>query len=315
VVRVLVVGPPRSGTTWIGQALGRASDTCYVHEPDGDHDAFALKVKRGGPRHVELKPGDDAPGYEQLWSAAFVGGQRRRSIRARLAEHWFDASTISERARARRGEQTPLRLRAALTLAQPLEARPGARHVVVKSVHACLAVDWLADRFQPTVIVVERNPLNVLASWDESRHGVDPFEYSLLREVGRRRWRVELPDVDAAQIVRQAAFLGVLRGALTESTSGRATWLRAGHDELLQDPLGQLADLSRQAGLEFSAAAATYVQESNRHGEGYSTQRLAAELPQKWRRLSDEQVTGALETLQRFPSHLGLVQAAEKGIS
>src|SRR5690349_10189911 len=30
--RVLVVGPPRSGTTWIGQVLGRSVATRYVHE-------------------------------------------------------------------------------------------------------------------------------------------------------------------------------------------------------------------------------------------------------------------------------------------
>jgi hypothetical protein len=39
--------------------------------------------------------------------------------------------------------------------------------VIVKSVRSELAMDWLVARFRPRILLVERNPLNVLASWIE----------------------------------------------------------------------------------------------------------------------------------------------------
>ena len=44
VAQVLIVGVARSGTTWVGQTLGRTQGVHYVHEPDGDHDAFAFRA-------------------------------------------------------------------------------------------------------------------------------------------------------------------------------------------------------------------------------------------------------------------------------
>ena len=223
------------------------------------------------------------------------------------------ASTLPERARARRGEHTSARLRAALALAQPLRPRPEGCNVVVKSVQACLAMEWIARRFDPTVIAVERNPLNILASWDELRHGVDPFEYAALREVASRRWGIALPEVDAPQVARQAAFLGVLRGSLAEAATRAGSWIRVCHEELLDAPAERLADLCSRAGLTFSDESAAYVRDSNRRGEGYSTKRVAKDLPRKWRQLTDDQISIALDTLRRFPPHLGLEEAAEKG--
>ena len=34
--RTLAVGPPRSGTTWIAEALRHGADSRYVHEPDNE---------------------------------------------------------------------------------------------------------------------------------------------------------------------------------------------------------------------------------------------------------------------------------------
>ena len=33
--RVLILGVPRSGTTWSGRALGATEHAAYVNEPDG----------------------------------------------------------------------------------------------------------------------------------------------------------------------------------------------------------------------------------------------------------------------------------------
>lgn len=314
-VHVLVVGPPRSGTTWIGQTLGRATGARYVHEPDGDHEVYALKVKRGAPRHLELTLDEPAAGYESLWDGAFAGGLHGRGPRARAVEWLFDSTPLPDRTEARRGGRVRPRLRLALALARPLEADASARHVVAKSVHACLAAGWIAARFDPRVVVVGRNPLNVLASWDELGQGVDRVEYAQLGDVARRRWGIELPGPDAPRIARQAAFFGVLQGALGEAADRHPEWVRVLHDDLLVDPPDRFRALCAEVGLEYSDASAEYLAQSNRPGEGYVTRRVTGALARRWReRLSAVQVADALDALRAFPPHLGLLASVGEDV-
>src|SRR5207237_10167784 len=80
--RVLVAGLPRSGTTWVGEVLGRTAGARYLHEPDNHllrPEAWSAK-RRLGP-YPELRPGGDVVsgevgGYERLWARAFAGGAR-----------------------------------------------------------------------------------------------------------------------------------------------------------------------------------------------------------------------------------------------
>ena len=47
---LLIVGQGRSGTTWVGEVLGRAEGARYVHEPDDERrDPQALRARL---RHV-----------------------------------------------------------------------------------------------------------------------------------------------------------------------------------------------------------------------------------------------------------------------
>ena len=59
-VRVLVAGLPRSGTTWVGEVLGRTAGARYLHEPDNHllrPEAWWAK-RRLGP-YPEVRPGTD----------------------------------------------------------------------------------------------------------------------------------------------------------------------------------------------------------------------------------------------------------------
>ena len=48
--RVLIAGLPRSGTTWVGEVLGRTAGAHYLHEPDNHlvrPDAWWAKRRLG----------------------------------------------------------------------------------------------------------------------------------------------------------------------------------------------------------------------------------------------------------------------------
>jgi hypothetical protein len=305
--RVLVVGTPRSGTTWIGQALGRSRGTVYVHEPDGPNDAFALRSKHGHGLQNELAPGVAAPDYERLWRGAFAGGEIDRSPRGRAAKFLVDSTDIATRMAAFRGEKTGLRTRAAIALAVPLRPR-SSEHVVVKSVHACLAVEWVATQFNPRVVVVRRSPLNVLASWKTLGHGGDPKLVAQLADVAWRRWKLRVPADGADIVVRRAIVLGVLTGALADASARNPEWTVVRHDDISAEPIDRLSVLAHTVGLEFSDGAESYVRQSNQPGTGYATKRVAGTATDKWRTvLSESEADASITTLALFPDELRLL--------
>ena len=303
--RVLIAGLPRSGTSWVGRVIGAAEGARFVHEPDGDYEPFAIRAKRGHARHIALDAHADLPAYNQLWSSAFAGGVRPTTIRARLAKRLVDSASLNERWDARRGAPTSVRMRAVLALAEPLEPDPGATHIVVKSVHCALAIEWIAAQFDPLVVVVERDPRNVLASWMKLGMGGDRHENVLLAKVARDRWGLEPPSENAPKIVQRTFVFGVLACGLREAASRHPQWIIVSHDDVCVDPMSKFRVVFDRLGLGFGDRAGGYISESNRPGEGFRTARLTSEQPTKWRdQLTENDVALVAQELRRFPCDL-----------
>lgn len=303
--KVLIVGLPRSGTSWVGNALGRAPRTAYVHEPDGDHDPFAFRARRGSFITPTLVPGDTDLEMERLWAGAFAGGTRPTTVRSRLAWRLYRKSPVDQRWDAWVDGRVSLGLKAIAALAVPRVAASECEHVVAKSVRAEWNVEWIADRFSPTVVMVERHPLNVLSSWSELGFGKDPRALTGLDRSSRARWGVSAPSPDAPLIRRQAYVYGVGAAALRDAAARHPEWIRVSHEALCLDPQVLVRGLLRDVGLEWGEATERYLAESDREGTGYHTQRKAQEQPDRWRtRLHAEQVDTITATLAEFPFDL-----------
>jgi hypothetical protein len=302
---VLIAGVPRSGTTWIGQALGHSDGAAYVNEPDGDHDPFAFRARLGHGAAPTLAPGDHDADLERLWQGAFAGGRYAGTPRDRVARALFARTPVAARWDAWLDGRVSPPLRLAAALAVPRVAVPDARHVVVKSVRVPLALEWVVDRFQPRVLVVERHPLNVLASWAELDFLRDPREAAAVATEARRRWGVEAPGPGEPQLVRQAFYFGVLASALRDAVGRHPGWTVVTHEHLCSDSEARFAALAAELGLEWGDAARAFLRESDTEGSGYATQRSTAVQPDRWReRLDADQVATIRTTLARFPSEL-----------
>jgi sulfotransferase family protein len=304
---LLVIGVPRSGTTWVGRVLRFTEGARYVNEPDNEHvELFALHAKRRLGRWPVLAPGDRAPGYERVWSRAFAGGVVRRVSRKRqsLADRFYpppDAEVPPPRVHGWEG----VRVRIAAALEVRRAPRP-AGPVIVKTVFAHLALDWLAERFRPDVLIVLRDPLNVIASQTE----LDP---KLLKipalgdhpEVLRRVVEplgLPAPDPDASPVGRRAWNFGLLTAAMMAAAARHPGWHIVRHEDLLVDSQPAFRSLVDRLGLTWTDRCGRYLEASNTPGSGYSTNRLASEQRDRWRRtLNDDQVREVEATLARFP--------------
>jgi hypothetical protein len=304
-MRLFVAGVPRSGTTWVGQALGRTQGAVYVHEPDGDHDPFAFRARLGHRVAPVLGAGDDDRDFERLFSGAFAGGLYAGTLRDKVARRLYGGTPIDDRWRAWLGGSVSPTLRLVAQLAVPRVAVPDAEHVIVKSVRSELAMDWLVARFRPRVLLVERNPLNVLASWVELDYVRDQEEAAAVAGYARQHWGVAPPRPSEPQLVHQTFEYGVLACALRDAAARHGDWTVVEHEQLCTDPVAQFRGLVGGLGLTWTDDAAAYLADSDREGTGYATQRRAEDQPDRWKeRLDADQVTTIRTTLARFPEAL-----------
>jgi hypothetical protein len=302
---VLIAGVPRSGTTWVGQALGHTDGAVYVNEPDGDHDPFAFRARAGRLVAPVLHPGEAAPDWDRLWAGAFAGGRYARTPRDRIARALYARTPLDQRWEAWLGGRESAALHLVSRLAVPRVADPDARHVVVKSVRSELAVEWIVERFRPRVLVVERHPFNVLASWIELDFVRDGREAAAMAGYAREHFGVDPPRRDAPQLVHQAYYYGVLASGLREATARHPEWTTTTHEALCIDSQARFAALAAALGLEWGIEARQFLDESNDDGSGYRTVRRTEAQPDRWReRLDDEQITTIRETLAPFPTAL-----------
>jgi hypothetical protein len=312
VTRVLVLGIPRSGTTWIGRALAAAPDTSYLHEPDNDMShPFALRAKGRLGRFPLLDPSDDAPGYERLWRAALGEDGKERGAVARLRDRAALSigrrvpRPVMQQALSNPDTGRPAALRLASWLATPAAPGPGA-NAVVKTVHAPLAAEWIDARFDPAVVVVLRHPLNVLASLLEL--GLPDRDRALERRPGvpervLRPLGIDPPEENASDAARAAWQVGMLQAALQAAAARHREWIVVEHEELAIGAIPAFRSLFERIGLPWSEDVAAHLEASNRPGTGFTTNRLGADEPARWRRrLRPDQFRDALRVLRTLPT-------------
>jgi hypothetical protein len=307
--RLLIVGVPRSGTSWLGRALAMTEDASYVHEPDHERYVIAaMHAKRRLGLFPVLSPGDRAPGYKRLWERAFRDQLETRTLPYRIASRlfWNASEPEFEAALAYPRPRRSLRLRAAGFLgSRPNRDGDEKPLVIVKSAHAALSVEWIGQEMRPTVIVVARQSLDILASWIEL--GIRECTIALDTYPGVRKrllipHGIDPPSRNASPLTRAAWNLGLLGSFLQASARRHPEWRVVSHESLVMDPLSGYRRLCGVLGLGWTRSIEEFLEQSDRPGAGFATNRVAAQLADRWRRVfSDAQAKEVATVLSQFP--------------
>lgn len=309
-MRVLLTGTARCGSTWAANVLGRVDGGQTVFEPDGPaSDVLGAMVAARLGSHPALLPDQRSFWYRQLWDLAFVGG-------------WPMARAEGVRAAGRRVSRMPRTLRDGLvaTLAMGTSrVRKRPRNVIVKSVNSTFSLDWIERRYAPTMVIMRRNPLNIVSSctvlglYTKRNIGDLPAVHSsMVAELG-----MTTPAEDASAITRAAWNVGLLTTALKQAADRHPDWVIASHDDLCLDPLPKFEALVRRLGLRWTSAMEEYVMQSddpnftvfggsqrvhpNAATSTTGSSRRSESTTQFARRLTPAQVAEARAVLAEFP--------------
>jgi hypothetical protein len=283
-------------------------------EPDNEKtSAVALRAKRGLGRFPVLRPGEDAEDYRRMWSWAFAGTPT--GVGLGIGDRLLRSSSSAQREAAAMGNAPP-RLRLA-GWASGIRGRPrkvapssgggapgvAARRVIVKSVHAPLSVEWVADAFDIDVLVVLRHPANVLASLleldlpdrDRALDGV-----AAVTELYMDPWGLTPPGGDPLD--RTVWQLGLLTAALEEAAARHPRWIVRVHEEMCADPPGEFRRLFAELGLAWTSDVDAVLEAGDRPGQGFTLNRRASEVSDAWRtRLGPSELASLRRGLGSFP--------------
>jgi len=297
---VVIVGLPRSGTTWTMRVLGTSPGTVKVLEPDHEEKfPAAIHAKRKLGRYPCLEPGQQADAYRVLWEWVLSGGQDSwRSVQARrLLGPRYQTRIFTER-------MDPVTDLASFVARNPRPSKEYLGRVVAKSIHAHMSLEWLAQEFDIVPLVLLRHPASVLASWMEVN--LKDGRYSTLEsrpDIRARyldRWGVGPPGPDHVETLswRIALLIAVLEDVVAK----HPTWQVRTHEQLCTDSVATFRTLFDDLGLEWSDATEEYLVEHNVPGDGFQTRRVASEVVDSWqRRLDEEQLATLRRVLAAFP--------------
>ncbi len=295
--RILVAGISRSGSSWLIEALGVTPGTKRWYEPDNiDADPTGTKPvgQSGFGPYPIIRPGEDGGVFKSLWDIAFGSTlPLNRSVRFLIRS-----------------------LRPMLKLPKPILhrlVRVGSKvvttlprktdRIAVKSVYSCFALDWLVEEYDPKVIVIQRNPLNVISSWRELEiPGFDLLTRPELLRLYADRYEGVPPTPEDSLLTRIAWQVGLTTTAIGDSLDRHPGWVVANHEDLCVEPAKKFRALFEKMGVPWSEDVETYLEEANRPGEGLKPVRVTSEQVDRWKsRLTAGEVEEINSVLARFP--------------
>ena len=300
-----MLGPPRSGTTWVCHALASAPTTALVEEPDNYHrNPWAVFASRAAGSNPDPDLASDA--YWHMWDCAFG---LRSSTAPRLSNQAAKAlNKLRPREAAYRivtGVSRPadrLWLQAAKRLCSPDEGTSD-RDAVVKSVDSAFSAEELAKRYQPTVVVVRRPLVEGAASWHRLSFRRDMyFEQTAQILELRNTFRLQPPPL-GDEAAGSAWTYALLDLAHSELLAANSDWIGVDHHRLVENPVENFRELFAEVGLTFETEVENWIEADNSDGaDDYTPRRLTTNERDKWKTvLSVAEQRSVIDVLKQFP--------------
>jgi len=250
---ILVCGHARSGTSWILRTLGRAPEALVYPEP-------FLSTCGETPATLAgyVPTGASAPGVAEQLDAAFAG-------LITTHRHWRAKS--------------PKLARRIL----------GGFRVVIKEVATLMYIEWVAERYDPVVLIPVRHPCPVVLSQLDRGNYAPGWLNAML---GNERLMADhlepfraIMEGATSPLEATAAQWAGLNRVMATQLERHPDWLVVPYEPLARDPIGGFRALYDLVGLRWTRGVQRYVTRNTTtpDDDRYTTTRVSADRIDAWR--------------------------------
>ena len=316
---ILVVGLPRSGSTWVATYVEPRGplDTCVgTRQPP---DGAGRPKSKASPRTRNLPPilfrASRPWNTEELRAQAFGESGAHYTLAEELQRKTASGALASLRER---------HIRVSFPCVSVDFSRHSVRRAVSRTSTASIRDErrdrqirrWRHLRLSGLPIDSKQMSLSSFATCGMLHRVGSSLDGSVcLRTTNLRCRRARrlsasvatwgLPPLPADQpVARLARFLGLLTVSLEQAARRHTDWTVVHHEAIcVVYPRRSFRNLAERLGLQWTEEADAAVASTNRDGRGFQIQRVAADLPNAWRsRLALEQIHEIESVLAPFPS-------------
>lgn len=248
---ILITGPHRSGSTWVGRTLALDPDIGYLHEPFRPD----LHGDLAGPRI-------------RYWNRYITEENEEKYVERFSRTLRFDYN-LSAELRAVGSSKDVLRM--GRDIARFAYHRLRGARPLVKDPGAFFSAEWLAQRFDMAVVVLIRHPAAFAGSLKRMNWTYDGFEHFLKQPLFLRDHLAPFEDEIRAfahekrDVVDQAILLWRIFIHLTNTFKERhPNWIFARHEDLSRRPVEAFRTLYRQLDLNFTSKIEETIRERTR---------------------------------------------------
>ena len=329
---ILLVGIPRSGSTWATQVLSRAEGCTNVQEPDNEKEnPLAYILKKNLHRFPYLRENMESPDYYCLWNIVFSDKKIPYQILHIFEKYFMPDQWILEfmvggkcgyihepgffrfvkESHVLKGNKIIWGLKqkkyAINRIAKYFYIKQSTNRIIVKSVHASLSIPWIEKYFKPQIVVMLRNPLNIIASYLSLRMAESIRNIFIQKELIQDHL-TEFMDIvySAKNRVQQIAVqIGAIYKVLENQIAQHPEWIVIKHETLCEDPLEEFKQLYHELDLNWTTETENFIKASNKEGKGFSRNRVAKNEIDKWKRkLTSEQIKDINRCIASFNLNL-----------
>lgn len=272
---ILLAGLPRSGSSWTGKILATGGGLRYYREP------FNAKWQRFAEpfQFRYLRATDENGEFDRYCRAVFKGRIGGPSVERHQWGRYVHFTWW-----------------------------PG--RLLVKEVHAVLALERIEHLVRPRTVVLVRHPCALASSWmrllearpdDPMWKGVDDHLRWLLDQEALvdEYLAPYVSTIESAQtyLEKVGALWGAVYTVMLKQAERHSDWVVVTHESLSADPERAFRRLFNQLGVRWTYKTSRVLEETtSKHSTSpYETVRVSENEPEKWRtELSEEQVREVL---------------------
>ncbi len=297
---ILLVGPPRSGTTWAAKILSVNKDVEYIHEPDNEKINYAgFLRKQHLSRFPYLREDDKNDAYYHLFNNAVLGkciksGSRINLILFKLSgvdkykiETNIKHNFINNYPQIIVGEELINNLENFLFYFKKKH-----RIRLVKSVHSIFSIPFLIKKLSINPILFFRHPASCISSYiklkmpDANRSLVNDEK---LRKDFLENYMGKINDMNTIyeKMGVQIGIMHLIMRSFIEKYKLKFIY----YEDIISDPIPRFEELYNGLHLEWNDRVEKRIMLSNKEGKGYETNRISNEMKDVWKkRLSSLQI-------------------------